>query len=142
MSHAHPLLARLSQHYGYPVLTEDCFAAFCDQTLNTILLCAGDPVQYPEALDVVVVLSELMHAFRGEFQAAIVDKSMEASVQARFGFNRWPTLIILRAGGYVGAISGIQDWSHYLERLRELLQAPVRRPPIAISAASAAAACH
>jgi hydrogenase-1 operon protein HyaE len=121
---------------------QETFATFCDDTLNAILLCAGDPVQYPETLDIAVVLPELMQAFRGEFQAAIIDKAMEPVVQARFGFNRWPTLIVLRAGGYVGAISGIQDWSHYLERLQELLQAPVRRPPIAISAAPSAAACH
>jgi hydrogenase-1 operon protein HyaE len=54
--------------------------------LNTILLCAGDPVQYPEALDVAVVLPELMHAFRGEFQAAIVDKS-DGSGQYRHGLD-------------------------------------------------------
>jgi len=142
MSHTHPLLVRLSQHYGYPVLTEDNVTAFCDDTLNTLLLCAGDPTQYPEALDVAVVLPELVQAFRGEFQAAVVDPSLERSMQTRYGFNRWPSIVVLRAGAYVGTLSGIQDWSYYLERLRELLHAPVRRPPIAISAATSTSACH
>lgn len=142
MSHSHPLLQRLTQHHGYPLLTEDNVSAFCDDTLNTLLLCAGDPTQYPEALDIAVVLPELVQAFRGEFQAAVVDPSLERSMQTRYGFNRWPSLVVLRAGGYVGTISGIQDWSTYLQRLQELQQAPVRRPPITISAAPSASACH
>ncbi len=110
-----------------------------------MLFCAGDPVQYPECLDVAVVLPEILGAFPGRFRAGIPAMGMEPAMQARYGFNRWPTLVFLRAGAYVGMISGIQDWAVYLARIQELLATPGSRPPsvgIPVSTPSTAAPCH
>lgn len=144
MNILHPLIARLTGEYGYPLLDADNLEAFCAAPGDAVLFCAGDPVQHPECLDVAVVLPELLRAFPGRFHAAVASSALESDMQARYGFNRWPTLVFLRDGAYVGVLSGIQDWSVYLARIQDLLAAPIARPPsigIAVSTA-AASTCH
>ncbi len=145
MNSLHPLIARLVDDYGYPLLEparlESCIAA----PGAVVLFCAGDPLQYPECLDVAVVLPELMRAFAGRFRAAVASRELEAELQARYGFKHWPSLIFLRDGGYVGTLSGMLDWSVYLARIQDLLAAPISRPPsigIAVSAEANVSPCH
>lgn len=141
----HPLIARLSDVNGYPRLHAGNLEAFCNAPGDAVLFCAGDPVQYPETLDVAVVLPELLRAWPGRFRSGVVSAEQEAQVQARYGFNRWPSLVFLRGGAYLGVLSGIQDWAVYLARINELLAAPVSRPPsigIAVAVANSHATCH
>lgn len=145
MSPLHPLINRLVNALGYPLLdSETLLDAFGDLPGDAVIFCAGDPVQYPECLDVAVVLPELLHAFPGRFHAAVASRAQEPGLQALYGFKRWPSLVFLRDGAYVGTISGIQDWSVYLSRIQALLATPASRPPsIGIAVANhAASACH
>ncbi len=139
----HALINRLIDEFGYPLLDAANLDAFSDAPGDAVLFCAGDPVQYPECLDVAVVLPEILRAFPGRFRAGVACSDLESPLQLRYGFNRWPTLVFLRNGAYVGVISGIQDWSIYLTRIDALLTAPVSRPlSIGIAVASAASHCH
>lgn len=145
MSTLHPLIARLVDEYGYPCLAATDLEAFGNAPGDAVLFCAGDPVQYPECLDVAVVLPEILRAFPGRLRAGIAATEIEPAMQARYGFKRWPTLVFLRGGAYVGMISGIQDWAVYLARIQELLATPASRPPsigIPVSTPSTAATCH
>lgn len=144
MKAPHPLIARLIGEDGHLLLDAGNLEDFHATPGDAVLFCAGDPAQHPECLDVAVVLPELLRAFPGRFQAAVADASLEPDMQARYGFTRWPTLVFLRDGAYVGALSGIQDWSVYLARIRDLLATPPGRPPsVGISVnASAATPCH
>jgi len=144
MSNIHPLIVRLVDEFGYPLLSEGDLEAFANAPGDAVLFCAGDPVQHPECLDVAVVLPEILRTFPGRFRAGIPAQGMEAAMQARYGFSRWPTLVFLRGGAYVGMISGIQDWAVYMSRIEELLAGPVSRPPsigIPVSA-PATPTCH
>lgn len=145
MTPSHPLLARLLHECGYPLLDADNLDAFCDAPGDAVIFCAGDPVQHPECLDVAVVLPELMRTWPGRFRAALADPGLEPALQARYGFTRWPSLVFLRDGAYVGVLSGIQDWAVYLARIQELLVSQPGRPPsvgIAVNATAHSAACH
>lgn len=145
MSQTHPLLARLAETLGRTVPSAEDLDAFLAEPGDAVLFCGGDPRQYPECLDVAVVLPELLATQSGRLRAAVVAPELEAAVQARYGFTRWPTLVFLRDGGYLGAISGMQDWPHYVARIAALLAAGVSRPPtvgVPVAAAAAAAACH
>jgi hydrogenase-1 operon protein HyaE len=139
----HPLIARLVDDYGYPLLDEANLDACIATPGDTVLFCAGDPLLYPECLDVAVVLPELMRAFAGRFRAAVVSRELEAALQTRYGFTHWPSLVFLRDGGYVGTLSGILDWAVYLARIQNLLAAPTARPPsIGIAVNTPASHCH
>lgn len=143
MSSNHPLLARLAETLGRSVASIEDLDALLAEPGDRVLFCGGNPVQYPECLDVAVVLPELLARHGGRLKAAVVAVEMEAAVQARYGFSRWPSLVFLRDGAYVGTLSGMLDWSVFLVRVDELLQAAPSRPPsVGIAVAATASHCH
>ena len=113
-----------------------------------MVLFAGDPVQFPEGLDVAVVLPELQRSLPGRFKVAVVPREREDAVARRYGSQRWPTLLFLRDGQYVTTVSGMHDWDVFLERVTQALAMPISRAPtIGIPVVSAmsvggAASCH
>lgn len=144
MTPSNPVLERLAELAGRRVDSMTELDALLAEPGDLALFCGGDPVKHPECLDVAVVLPELLKLHPGRLKAAVAAPDLEADLQARYGFNRWPTLVFLRDGEYVGTISGMQDWPVFVSRCAELLAADTRRPPtigIAVSAA-ASSTCH
>lgn len=132
MNALHPLIARLSEIIGRPLLNAQALDAFLAERGNAVLFCGGDPTRYPECLDVAVVLPELLAAFPDLGRAAVAGPEVWERMQADFGIQTWPALIFLRDGRYVGTIAGMQDWQVYLERVAQLRSAPARRPPVGV----------
>ncbi len=89
-----------------------------------VLLAAGDPVRFPEATDVAVVLPELIGAFQGRLSGAVIARDAEAELGQRFGVRVQPTLILLAKGETLGLIAKIQDWSVYIDRISRLIDRP------------------
>jgi hydrogenase-1 operon protein HyaE len=143
MNPLHPLVARLVELIGQPLLTAENLDELTTSSGDVALFCGGDPIQHPECLDVAVVLPELLTVFRGRFRAVVASASLEPQLLAMYGFQRWPSLVFLRDGQYIGVISGIQDWSVYLERITDLLSASPSRPPsVGIAVSAPANHCH
>lgn len=130
----HPLLERLLRDCGVPEVDATSVDAFLAGDGDAVLFFSEDPLQHPESGDVAVVLPELLAAFRGRLRAALVARASERELQKRYGFARWPALVFLRHGDYVGAITGIQDWDDYLQQVESLLSAPTRREAAAEAA--------
>jgi len=130
----HPLLERLVRDCGVPEVDSDSVDAFLAAPGNAVLFFSEDPKQYPESADVAVILPELVKAFGGCMRAAFVARASERELQKRYGFARWPALIFLRDGEYVGAITGIHDWDVFLNKVQGLLDAPTRREAAAAAA--------
>jgi hydrogenase-1 operon protein HyaE len=130
----HPLLERLVRDCGIPEVDAATIDAFLARDGDAVLFFSEDPKQYPESADVAVVLPELLTAFRGRLRAAFVARESERELQKRFGFARWPALVFVRDGEYVGTITGIHDWDVYIEKVQSLLAAPTRREAAADAA--------
>jgi hydrogenase-1 operon protein HyaE len=115
--------ARLHQH-GLPVLDnsqiESFLAAAADRSL-AVLLFAGDPVRWPESADVAVVLPELIEAFQGRLQGAVIARQAEPDLAPRFGVQVYPSLVFLRDSATLEVIAKIKDWSVYVDRIERLL---------------------
>ncbi|MCF7983989.1 MAG: hypothetical protein K9L70_06260 [Thiohalocapsa sp.] len=124
-----PLIEALTERHGLPLVSEQGVDELVAPDRHTLLFLAGDPVKYPEALDVAVILPELMKAFDGRFAAAVVEPDSEQAMRARFGFTRWPALVMLRGGAYIGAITRVRFWSDYLAEIERLLSTEPSRPP-------------
>ena len=107
---------------GIPRLTAANQASFLAAHPRAVLFFCGDPVKYPESNDVAMVLPEIVKEFEG-LAAAIVDTEIEREMQSGFDFTVWPALAFFRDGNYTGAITGIQNWEDYLERVPALLAA-------------------
>jgi hydrogenase-1 operon protein HyaE len=125
----HPLIDALSERHGIPVMeaTEvQHFATFWPATALAIL---GDPRRHPEAVDLAVILPELLRAFDGRLSAARArDMDLEV-LKARYGFIALPCLVLLSPEGYLGRIERLRDWTVYLAEIERLLAAPAGRVP-------------
>jgi hydrogenase-1 operon protein HyaE len=134
----HPLIARLSTSLGAPLLDAGDFDAWAAQPGHALVVFTEDPVLYRETLDLAVIVPELAQAFAARFRVAVLLQAAARAVAPRYGFRRWPALVLLKDGQYVGALDGLRDWQEYLHELERLLAAAPTRPPsigIAVTAA-------
>jgi len=143
----HPLTERLIAEHGAMPLTLVTLDAFLAQPGDQVMLFSGDPVRFPEGSDVAVVLPELRAAFAGRFGIGVVTPEDEEAIARRYGVQRWPTLVFLRDGQYVTALSAMRDWDDYLRDVAQALQSPVTRAPtigipLVSSSSGADAHCH
>ncbi|MBI5321884.1 hydrogenase accessory protein [Bradyrhizobium sp.] len=105
--------------------TVDHFLAAADEAGTVaVLLSAGNPARFPEAIDVAVVLPELIEAFQGRLHGAVITREAESELGQRFGVRVQPTLIFVRGGETLGLIAKIQDWSIYIDRISKLIDRP------------------
>lgn len=124
-----PLIERLFSDYHFPRIGAADHDAFVADPGVSVLFFTGDPKQYKETNDVAVVLPELVKAYAGQLRPGVVERDAEAALQQRYGFKAWPALVFVRAGGWLGTVSGIQNWSDYLREINALLTAEPSRPP-------------
>lgn len=139
-----PLLERLTGKQGWPVVDESNLDAFLAAGDYSLLFFTENPTQFPESNDVAVILPELLAAFAGRLQGAVVAAEAEHRLHTRYPFGEWPALVLLRGGDYLGAISRVQDWQTYLAEIERLLQAePQARRGIGLPVVSEpAGGCH
>jgi len=119
---------RVLERHGLPQVdaaTVDRFLELSDEAgAVAVLLSAGDPARFPEAMDVVVVLPELIEAFQGRLCGAVIARDAESGLGQRFGVRVQPTLIFVRNGETLGLIAKIQDWPVYIDRITTLIDRP------------------
>jgi hydrogenase-1 operon protein HyaE len=147
---APPLLAQLvSKHQAVWIDFDNIDTWLAAQEGDHVLLFAGDPVRFPEAVDVAVVLPELqkVSAAAGRpFGVAVAVPETAEALAKKFGSQRWPTLMFFRGGHYVTTLSGMHDWTDYLSLLAQALAAPVSRAPTigipVVSSQAQGASCH
>ncbi|WP_066256302.1 hydrogenase [Hydrogenophaga flava] len=140
-----PLVQRLAREFGATWVDETSVAEWSAGGGDRVVLLAGDPVRFPEGVDVAAVLPELMKSFPNRFRIAVVPRDSEDAVARRYGSQRWPTLLFFRDGQYVTAIAGMQDWDVYLSGVAAALAMPPSRPPtigIPVVSQTGGSSCH
>ena len=142
----HPLIERLVAVAPATLLEPPAFDAWAGEPGAALLVFTEDPVVYRETLDLAVIVPELAKAMPGRFRTGVLLPAAARALAARYGFRRWPALVLLKDGQYVGAIDGLREWQVYLDELAALLEAQPTRPPsigIAVAAEGAAGrGCH
>lgn len=138
-----PLITRLANEFGATWVDETNIATWSAEGGDRVVLFAGDPVQFPQGMDVAVVLPELQRSLGGRFHIGVVERDKEVALARRYGSQRWPTLLFLRDGKYVTTLSGMHDWDDFLRFMEQCLAMPTSRPPIAlVSSAPSDSSCH
>jgi len=126
---APPLVQRLVNDYGASWIDAANVNAFTEGDGARVLFFCGDPIRFPEGLDVAVVLPELRAALGGGFVIGAVRADCEDDVARRFGVQRWPSLVFFRDGSYTTTLAGMYDWNDYLTRVDQALRMPPSRKP-------------
>ena len=116
------LIEQQIEQHGWPVVDELTLPDFLLSHERSVLFFTEDPKQFPESLDVAVILPELAARFAGRFAVAVVDRSAEHALHRRYPFSGWPALVFMRGTGYVGAISRVQEWSFFVTETARLLE--------------------
>ncbi len=128
-----PLIESMIEQYSYPVLDESTIDDFINAQDESVLFFTENPTRFPESDDVAMILPELVSEYGNRFSAAVIEQKSQRKLQGRFGFKEWPTLVFLRKGQYLGAISRVQDWNDYILEINKLLtSAPKPTPGIGI----------
>lgn len=133
-----PLIAQLFTKHGYAEVDGSNFEALTRRPGRTLLLFTEDPIRFRETLDLAVIVPEVVRAFPGRFAVGVLLPEAARELHPRFGFRRWPAIVLLRDGRYVGAIDGLRNWDEYLAEVARLLDTEPSRPPtvgIAVKAA-------
>lgn len=139
-----PLIQRLVDEHGALWVNGESCDDFLAAGGDCVLFIAGDPVRFPECLDVAVILPELQRTFSDCFRVAVAERDSEDLLAARYAAQRRPTLVFLRDGRYVTNVSGMLDWDDYLKEVKCALAMPTSRVPgIGIPVVSGnGASCH
>lgn len=117
-----PLIDRLETEFGYPTLDRESLPSFVSGPGARILFLTGDPANLSHTNDVAVVLPEIVAAFGGDFEAAVLRRDLESEVMPAFGVLMLPALIFLRDGRMLGFLSRMQDWDVYLDKVARFLK--------------------
>ena len=128
---SHPLIDRLLDDCSYAEVTLENHDEFVAEAGMNVLFFPGDPETSKDTTDVAVVLPELVAAFNNQLRPGVVTDTWGDGKQLKqtYGFSAYPSLVFVRGGEYVGAITRIQDWGEYLDKIAELLVAEPRRTP-------------
>ena len=144
-----PLIERLVTQFNATWVDETNIAAWSAEGGDRVVLFAGDPVAFPESLDVAVILPELQKlsaARHKPFAMAVAVPDCAQELAEKYGSRRWPTLMFFRDGRYVTTLSGMHDWTDYLTLLAQALDKPVSRAPTigipVVNANATASHCH
>lgn len=122
----HPLISRLTDDYGWPRLTTMAeVTAFVEAPGDHVLFVPGDPSRNLETADVAVILPELHQAFQRRFDCAVVADAIEYDVREAAGVLKTPSLLFYRSGDFVGGIPKVRDWHEYVERITQIIAAPI-----------------
>ena len=138
-----PLIERLVTEHGATWVDAGNIAAWSTEGGDCVVLFAGDPVQFPEGLDVAVVLPELQRCIPRPFRVGVVQRDKEMALALRYGSQRWPTLMFMRDGKYVTTLSGMRDWDDFVREMQQALGMPTARAPIPVMGpAGSESSCH
>jgi hydrogenase-1 operon protein HyaE len=140
----HPLLEQLSSRHGFERIDANDLDRFVAAPGHALLVFTEDPQRYKETLDLAVIAPEIARAFAGQFRTGVLLPADARKVAPRFGFARWPALVLLKDGRYVGAIDGLRNWDEYVQEMQRLIAAePTRAPSVGVAVRStAASSCH
>lgn len=142
----YPLIGQLFDKHNFVRLTRASLPGWLATPGRALLVFLEDPIRIRETLDLAVIVPELVRAFPGEFAVGVLLPEDARVAAPRYGFRRWPAIVMLADGQYVGAIDGLRNWDEYLADIARLLaSAPTRPPTVGIAVkgdGGPAAPCH
>ena len=124
-----PLIQALIDRHGWRLVTRETLDDFLSAQDEVVLFFSGDAERLDESSDVAVILPEILKVFGGRLTAGVVERDFERELQRRYRFSAFPALVLLRKGGYLGAVSRMKDWDVYLGEIADILAREPSEPP-------------
>lgn len=125
-----PLIDSVIEREKLPVVNADTLVDFAKDNGDTVLFVTGDWKRHVEVNDVAVILPEILKASNGALKAAVLDRESERKIQTMYRFSKFPSLIFLRDGEYLGVIQKVLDWQDYIVEINEILSGEPKPAPV------------
>jgi hydrogenase-1 operon protein HyaE len=93
---------------------------------------------------VAVILPELAAAASRTFRIGVLPPPLANARASTYGVRRWPALVFVRGGEWLGNVEGLRDWSDYLAAVNALVEGETHPLPARVIplAAAGAPSCH
>lgn len=119
---SHPLLTRLADEFGWPVLdTPGALAGYLARPGVHCVFIPGDPARNLETPDAAVILPELYQTFQRRFDCAVAGDAIEVALREATGVLKTPSFLFYDGAVFLGGIARIRDWDDYLARIPQIL---------------------
>lgn len=136
-----PSITRLVDLHGAARLDESSFEAFAGIPGEVALFFTEDPARFREVTDLAVILPEIRKTAPRAFRIGVLPPPLANAKAATYGVRRWPALVFLRDGLWLGNIEGLRDWADYVPLAKALLEGETRALPPKVIAVSSASSC-
>lgn len=124
-----PLFQRLITEHRFELITEENAEFFIKQSGLTLLLFIDDPERMKETADALVITPELASRHPEIKQKCVVTQPFARKLAITYGFRRWPAIVFLKDGGYLGAVDGLRAWGELISETERILKSDVHYPP-------------
>lgn len=124
-----PLFEKLIEKHRFTLITEENFASFTKLPDITLLLFVDNPDRMKETADALVITPELAAQFPSITQKGVLIEQFARKSALTYGFRRWPAVVFLKDGGYLGAVDGLRAWSELISETKRILASDVHYPP-------------
>lgn len=132
-----PLVTHLIEKHGAVRLDEAGFEAFIHAPGEAALFFTENPLRFREVLDVAVILPELAAAASRPFRIGVLPPPLANAKASTYGVRRWPAIVFLRSGEWLGNVEGLRDWRDYVAAVDEALAGEPRALPARVIAVAA-----
>lgn len=114
------LIEALAGHPAAEVVRRNGLADFLSRHPRALLFFTGDVATHPEALDVAIVVRELLRRHAGRLALGLVDRRDESAVMAKTGVVVLPAVAFVSDGRPVDVVARMRDWSAYAQAADKL----------------------
>ena len=111
----------MTEECGFEQIDADSFEAFLKKDGLSLILFVDDPNRMKETMDAIVIAPELAKSCQ-----LIKNKAVVCPPHAR---KRWPAMVFVRDGAYLGAVDGLRLWSQLVAEVDEIIQRSPSFPP-------------
>lgn len=126
---AHPLFLRLKELHGFTELAPEDLEAFLAKPGFGAILFIEDPNRMKETLDELVIAPELLKAYPMVVNRGVLVAERARLVANRYGFRKWPAMVLTRDGKYLGVLAGLMEWGDAERAMAEVMASEPSRPP-------------
>ncbi|MCD8339785.1 MAG: hydrogenase [Burkholderiales bacterium] len=123
-----PVYKRLLEA-GFEELNPDNFEDFIKRPDLSMMLFVENPNRMKETMDAVVIAPELTKACQLIVNKAVVPPPHARKLAAIYGFRRWPALVFVKDGAYLGAVDGLRLWSELVAEVDKIINSKPSFPP-------------
>ncbi len=114
---------------GFEELNPENFEEFIKRPDLSVLLFVENPNKMKETMDALVIAPELVKSCQPIVNKGIVTPPHARKLATIYGFRRWPAMVFVKDGAYLGAVDGLRTWAELVAEVDKIIHSAPSFPP-------------